>query len=425
MKKASLAAEVPNGKIRAFETFRNTILPILTTLILIAFSVSSYSASDSSLLQSFTTSSNNASTSMGIDERRCDIFKGKWVPYPEGPYYTNKSKCVIEDRQNCMKFGRPDSEFMKWRWQPDECDLPMFDAGRFLEVVRGKTLAFVGDSVARNQMQSLVCLLASVADPVDVSYVANTKFRRWLYEDYNFTIQALWSPHLVKSRDVDPNGTSANSLISLYLDEPDSAWADPVQEADIVIISAAQWFFRPFLYHKKGRVIGCHKCTQTNTTKLTNFFGYRMAFRTAFRTLSRIANPRGLVILRTLSPSHFENGDWDKGGNCVRTKPFVKSEVKVEGYVLEMYLIQIQEFRAAQRMRGRVKLRLLDTTEAMILRPDGHPNHYGHWAYENVTVADCVHWCLPGPVDTWNQLLLQILKTEEDESIQKHLLHHN
>lgn len=264
-----------------------------------------------------------------------------------------------------------------------------------------------------------------VADPVDVSYVANTKFRRWLYEDYNFTIQALWSPHLVKSRDVDPNGTSANSLMSLYLDEPDSAWADPVQEADIVIISAAQWFFRPFLYHKKGRVIGCHKCTQTNTTKLTNFFGYRMAFRTAFRTLSRIAKPRGLVILRTFSPSHFENGDWDKGGNCVRTKPFVKSEVKVEGYVLEMYLIQIQEFRAAQRMRGRVKLRLLDTTEAMILRPDGHPNHYGHWAYENVTVADCVHWCLPGPVDTWNQLLLQILKTEEDESIQKHLLHHH
>lgn len=162
MKKASLAAEVPNGKIRAFETFRNIILPILTTAILIAFSVSSYSSYDSSLLQSFTTSS-NASTSMGI-EGKCDIFKGNWVPYPEGPYYTNKTKCVIEDRQNCMKFGRPDSEFMKWRWQPDECDLAMFDAGRFLELVRGKTLAFVGDSVARNQMQSLVCLLASVSN---------------------------------------------------------------------------------------------------------------------------------------------------------------------------------------------------------------------------------------------------------------------
>lgn len=168
--KASRAAEVPNGngKIRVFETFRRIILTIFTTVLLIAFSVSSYSSSDS-LLQSFRTTSNastatNASTSMAI-EGRCNIFKGNWVPYPDGPYYTNQTKCVIEDRQNCMKFGRPDTEFMKWRWQPDGCDLPMFDAGRFLELVRGKTLAFLGDSVARNQMQSLVCLLASVSNP--------------------------------------------------------------------------------------------------------------------------------------------------------------------------------------------------------------------------------------------------------------------
>jgi len=32
-----------------------------------------------------------------------------------------------------------------------------------------------------------------------------------------------------------------------------------------------------------------------------------------------------------------------------------------------------------------------------------------------VTIADCVHWCLPGPVDTWNEFLLQMLKMENDE----------
>ncbi|KAL7184865.1 hypothetical protein ACSBR2_026918 [Camellia fascicularis] len=52
---------------------------------------------------------------------------------------------------------------MKWRWKPDECELPLFNAVQFLELVRGKTLAFVGDSVGRNQMQSLTCLLASVS----------------------------------------------------------------------------------------------------------------------------------------------------------------------------------------------------------------------------------------------------------------------
>ncbi|KAI9152780.1 hypothetical protein LWI28_001056 [Acer negundo] len=84
---------------------------------------------------------------------------GEWVPNPEGPYYTNTTCWAIYEHQNCMKFGRPDTDFMKWRWKPDGCDLPIFNPAQFLEIVRGKSLAFIGDSVARNQMQSLICLL--------------------------------------------------------------------------------------------------------------------------------------------------------------------------------------------------------------------------------------------------------------------------
>lgn len=61
--------------------------------------------------------------------------------------------------QNCQGNGRPDSEYEKWRWKPSECELPRFDAKKFLELMRGKTLAFIGDSVARNQMESMLCLL--------------------------------------------------------------------------------------------------------------------------------------------------------------------------------------------------------------------------------------------------------------------------
>ncbi|XP_039031312.1 protein trichome birefringence-like 19 [Hibiscus syriacus] len=95
-----------------------------------------------------------------ISDKTCDVFKGKWVPYPQGPYYSNETCRLIVDQHNCMKFGRPDTEFMKWRWKPDECQLPLFDAAQFLEIARGKSMAFVGDSVARNQMESLLCLLA-------------------------------------------------------------------------------------------------------------------------------------------------------------------------------------------------------------------------------------------------------------------------
>lgn len=64
---------------------------------------------------------------------------------------------------SCGKYGREDDEFLKWRWKPNGCELARFDAWEFLGLVRGKKLAFVGDSLARNQMESLLCLLSSVS----------------------------------------------------------------------------------------------------------------------------------------------------------------------------------------------------------------------------------------------------------------------
>lgn len=95
--------------------------------------------------------------------KTCDIFSGEWVPNPKAPYYTNKTCWAIHEHQNCMKYGRPDSDFMKWRWKPNECELPIFNPFQFLEIVRGKSMAFVGDSVGRNHMQSLICLLSRVS----------------------------------------------------------------------------------------------------------------------------------------------------------------------------------------------------------------------------------------------------------------------
>lgn len=94
--------------------------------------------------------------------KKCDIFTGEWVPNPDAPYYTNNTCYSIQEHQNCMKFGRPDNGYLKWKWKPDGCELPIFDPREFLELVRGKSLAFVGDSIARNHMQSLVCLLSRV-----------------------------------------------------------------------------------------------------------------------------------------------------------------------------------------------------------------------------------------------------------------------
>lgn len=258
--------------------------------------------------------------------------------------------------------------------------------------------------------------ISQASIPVDVSETTDTRFRRWLYKDYNFTIMALWSPQLIKSNYSDPNADPYYSLMNLYLDKADDVWASQVDKAHIVIISAGQWFFRPFLYYENDQLVACHKCDDKNVTKHSHYYGYRMAFRTAFKTLLSLKKLKGrLVMLRPFSPAHFEHGDWNNGGNCNRTRPFKNQEMKLDGYELKMYMTQLEEFKAAEkvsRKRGDVKFKLLDTTEAMVMRPDGHPNHYGHWPREK-KLPDCVHWCMPGPVDTWNELLLATLKMEE------------
>ncbi|XP_061353639.1 protein trichome birefringence-like 19 [Gastrolobium bilobum] len=408
------ANEVFNGKYTTRNTTKSFVL-VPFTLLIITLPLYLTRNSYESIPEISAVSNLNNSTEI----KQCDIFSGKWIPYPEGPYYNNETCNLIIDQQNCMKFGRPDKEYLHWRWKPEECELPLFDATQFLKLVRGKKMAFVGDSVGRNQMQSLLCLLNHVSQPEDISarYSSDvTYFKRYFFADYSFTLATLWSPYFVRAGDADSNGHSYNSIMKLYLDEVDEAWASQVENFDIVIISAGHWFFRPLLFYENDQLVGCNKCGMENVTDLAHYYGYKKAFRTAFRTITNLRRFKGVTFFRTFSPSHFENGEWNKGGNCVRTKPFTKEEMKLDGYILETYLTQVREFKEAQkkaRKRG-LKFLMLDTTEIMLLRPDGHPNNYGHSKNNNVTLNDCVHWCLPGPVDTWNEFFLYMLNIQSE-----------
>lgn len=251
--------------------------------------------------------------------------------------------------------------------------------------------------------------------PIDVSYTADDYFMRWEYPSYNFTMATYWTPHLVKAQQADSNGPTHTGLYNLYLDEFDEKWTTQIEDFDYIILNAGHWFYRPMVFHEKQKIVGCHFCLLENVTDLTKYYGYRKAFRTAFKAINSLENFKGVTFLRTFAPSHFEGGLWNEGGNCVRTKPFRSIEKQLEGIDLEFYMIQLEEFRVAKREARKkgLKLRLLDITQAMLLRPDGHPSRYGHWPHENVTLYnDCVHWCLPGPIDTWSDFLLEMLKME-------------
>ncbi|VFQ79543.1 unnamed protein product [Cuscuta campestris] len=348
---------------------------------------------------------------------RCDISTGDWVPDPAAaPFYSNETCWGIQEHQNCMKFGRPDDGYLRWRWKPDGCDLPVFDPVEFLELVRGKALAFVGDSIARNHMQSLVCLLSRVTYPLDVSINTNDDNRkRFVYRDYDFNITMFWSPYLVKTG-VTFSEINENPF-NLYLDEFDESWTTKIKDFDYVIINAGHWFFRPTSFFLEGKPAGCLYCSDPNITHLTSAFSYRWALKTAFRAINSPQNNfKGVAFLRTFAPQHFENGPWDKGGECARTEPFKRNDsAALAEFKFDSYDIQREEFGVAQEegRRNGVRLRWFDVTRAMLLRPDGHPNKYGHWQNPNRTYYnDCVHWCLPGPIDTWGDFFMELLKRE-------------
>lgn len=165
------ANEVLNGKYTTRNTPKSVVLvPFTLLLIMLPLSVMRDSHESPPVISSVS-SLNNTET------KRCDIFSGNWIPYPEEPYYNNETCHLIIDQQNCIKFGRPDREYLHWRWKPDECELPLFNATQFLTLVRGKKMVFVGDSVGRNQMQSLLCLLSHVSD-VNSHFVSLWLFSR-------------------------------------------------------------------------------------------------------------------------------------------------------------------------------------------------------------------------------------------------------
>lgn len=63
----------------------------------------------------------------GVDVKiECDVLKGKWVFDETYPLYSNASCPYIDEGFNCQTNGRLDNDYMKWRWQPDHCDIPRY-----------------------------------------------------------------------------------------------------------------------------------------------------------------------------------------------------------------------------------------------------------------------------------------------------------
>uniref|UniRef100_A0A5B6YKR3 Putative Trichome birefringence-like 25 isoform 1 n=1 Tax=Davidia involucrata TaxID=16924 RepID=A0A5B6YKR3_DAVIN len=357
---------------------------------------------------------NESQTSQNVTAK-CDIFTGAWVPDHSAPVYTNESCHLIEDHQNCMKNGRPDTGYLYWKWIPRDCELPKFNPRRFIDLMRNKSWAFVGDSILRNHVQSLVCTLSQVEQAVEVYHDKEYKSKTWHFPSHNFTLAVVWCPFLAKAAVFEDNNGVSSSEIQLHLDKLDTIWTEQYNNFDYVLIAGGKWFLKTAIYYENNTVVGCHYCPGKNFTELGFDHAYRKVLNSTFNFLTS-SNHKAYIFFRTTTPDHFENGEWNTGGYCNRTVPLKEGEIDLIDVDTIMRSIELEEFEKAVAVGSEkgMALKLLDTTHLSLLRPDGHPGVYRKFQPfakdKNAKVQnDCLHWCLPGPIDSWNDLLMEML----------------
>ncbi|KAI3796600.1 hypothetical protein L1987_39278 [Smallanthus sonchifolius] len=256
--------------------------------------------------------------------------------------------------------------------------------------------------------------LFQVEEAIEVYHDEEYRSKRWFFGSYNFTLSVIWSPFLLKANIFEDNDGHSLGAIELHLDELDSVWVNEFSNFNYIMISGGKWFLKTAIYYEKNTIIGCHNCNKKNLTEIAFGHAYRKALRTTVGFITK-PNHKVYTFLQTTTPDHFENGEWNTGGYCNRTGPFKYGEVNMRDVDVIMRDIELEEFENAKELMNGSGLRLLDTTRLSLLRPDGHPWPYrGFHPFEgkdrDVHVQnDCLHWCLPGPIDSWNDLMTSLL----------------
>ncbi|PRQ34547.1 putative PMR5 domain, PC-Esterase, trichome birefringence-like family [Rosa chinensis] len=376
-------------------------------ILCLALVQSSHSAVIMSMRNHHKTHHYSSGSMIHTNQTTCAMFAGTWVQDDSYPMYQS-SECplIIDPEFNCQMYGRPDSEYLKYRWRPLNCELPRFNGVEFLLRMKGKTVMFVGDSLGRNQWESLVCLIYSAAPQTQTQMVKGDPLSTFNFLDYGVTLQYYRAPYLV---DIDM--MEGKRVLRLEdISENSNAW----RSADVLSFNTGHW------WSHTGGLQGWDYMESGG--KYYKDMDRLAALEKGMRTWANwvdknIDTTRTRVFFLSISPTHYDPNEWNGGAtptttrNCYgETSPMTVSGITYPGttYPDQMRVMDI----VIREMRNPAFL--LDITKLSELRKDGHPSIYSGdlspaQRANPQRSADCSHWCLPGLPDTWNQLFYTTL----------------
>ncbi|KAL9676618.1 hypothetical protein QQ045_004834 [Rhodiola kirilowii] len=338
----------------------------------------------------------------------CDLFKGKWVwNNVTHPLYKEEDCPYIDSQLSCHANGRPDNSYQFWRWQPDGCDLPSFNATLILESIRGKRMLFVGDSLNRGQFFSMVCLVQSLIPESERSMEYHDSLITFQAKSYNATIELYWAPFLLESN--SDNILTHKPRERIVRKDSIEKHGEHWKGADIMIFNTYIWWQT----ESDFKVLeGSFEDERQHIVKLSTDEAYRMGIKSMLNWVKKnMDTKKTRVFFTSMSPYHIMSAGWGgkEGGNCYNETTII-SDKTYWGSECSKSMMQLTKDEFA---KSEYPVTVLNITQLSSYRKDAHLSIYKkHWVpltpeqvANPISYADCVHFCLPGLQDTWNELL--------------------
>ncbi|XP_051143800.1 protein trichome birefringence-like 33 [Andrographis paniculata] len=341
-------------------------------------------------------------------EKKCDVFSGRWVwDEARRPLYEESECPYIQPQLTCQAHGRPDKDYQHWRWQPNRCSLPSFNATMMLEALRDKRMMFVGDSLNRGQFVSMICLLHKQIPNNSKSMETNGSLTVFTAKDYNATIEFYWAPFLLESNSDDAviHRISDRMVRKGSINKHGKHW----KGVDIMVFNTYLWWMTGLEFKILQNSFDDE---EKHIISVSTEDAYQMAMKSMLRWVKKNMDPnKTRVFFTSMSPSHGKSIDWggDPKGNCYNETTLIQDPSYWGSDSRKSIMRVIDKVFG----KSRVPITFLNITQLSSYRKDAHTSIYKkQWnpltpeqIANPTSYADCVHWCLPGLQDTWNELL--------------------